>query len=384
MDSIKMNETGYQVILKHYRKDIRKNFRHLSLSTIESHFKVFKTLYPNDELLPYFVYLCRQGSPKEFFKAVAHGTFLTGIFKSMVSMLEKNEDWKRFMALYNQSPKNYKHYFEKPVDKVIKKLDVYHKKLVEKFEEGDIKAADIDAYIDRIPEGQDFLSYFGKSKRLKDLWDSYRQIKSRFKSLEEEDIWIENKFLRSLFQSLGRRTDKFTDEFTNTRNTHKWVERIESLKTIYDLGRKLIEQLDKILHTDVNYKAKHEENYSNELKNAIQELLSLWGKFNKEIDHLPGNRVFKDSFQYHHLKGFTEKWQKMSLYSLCVKEKIGPPQQHMDDYFEMWKRISDNHNQFLTYYNSEAGLQVRDLDKIKVLDEFIRLTIERLRQQGKL
>jgi hypothetical protein len=56
----------------------------------------------------------------------------------------------------------------------------------------------------------------------------------------------------------------------------------------------------------------------------------------------------------------------------------------MDDYFAMWERILRNHERFLTHYKQEESLQMKDLGDIEILDEFIRLTIDRLKQQGRL
>lgn len=387
LDSIKMNETGYRVILKHYRKDIRKNFGKLALSSIESHHKVFKALYPNDELMPYLLYLSHQYTAREFFKKIENRPVPAEVFKGLVNMLEKNEDWKRYIALYNHSPKKCQRYFEKPVEKVKKNLGTNYNELVKIFEAGDLETVDIDAYVDKIPEGREFLTYFGKSKKIKDISDSYLEITRNFKSLENENIWMLDDLYARLFQSLGRHTDKFTDEFANIRNTSNWSKRIASLKNIYDQGRKLKEQLDDMVKMDLNYTVRAEENYSKKLRNSIQELLNTWTKFNSEIGMLKENAIYKETFQDYYLKGFMEKWKKMSLYPLCINEGIEPPA-NLDDYFKMWETILETHNEFLTYYNnmkkSKKKLHPEDLDKIKVLDEFIRLSIERLKQQSKL
>ncbi|UCH94411.1 MAG: hypothetical protein JSV88_29645 [Candidatus Aminicenantes bacterium] len=388
LDSIKANESGYLVILKDYKKEVRKNFDKLALSTIETHFKIFKTLFSNDDLLPYLSYLARQDTARDFFKniKVENRPVMADVFKALVTMLENNKDWKRYMALYNQSPKKCQRYFEKPVEKVNKDLDQDYEALVEKFKRQVLEIGDIDAYIDKIPEGQEFLTYFAKSKKIKDLSDRYLEITRNFKSLENEDIWMQPDLYRRVGQLLEHHIIQFTDEFANITNNNNWNKRIASLKNIYDQGIKLKKQSDEMREMDVNYKIRAEEDYSKKLRNSIQELLNTWSKFRSEIDGLKENAIYKETFKHYYLKGFIEKWQEMSLYQLWVDEGNELPGS-LDDYFKMWETVLETHNQFLTYYNNmkdkKKDLQTEDLDRIRLLDEFTRLTIERLKQQGK-
>jgi hypothetical protein len=383
MDSIKTNESGYQLILKHYRKGARKNFKHFSSTSIETHYKVFNIFFPSDDLGPYLVYLCRQGDTNEFLKDVQRTPVRAEAFKAMVILLEKNEDWKKYMALYYQSPAKYKKYFEKPVTKAKKKLEGRYNELIKAFENGSIKRADVDAFIDGIPEDRDFQDLFGKSNRLRELYENFHDISANFKSLSSEDIWIQDDFYRKLYRSLERHTDKFTGDFAGVRDVSRWGVRIAALRNIYDLGRQLKQQMDKLLQIDSDFKIKAEEKYSEAFRSAIKELLSTWNRFSDEIAHMPENAVYKDNFQHYYLAHFIELWKKMSLYHLCEKAKMEPPR-NLDKYVEMWERILENHERFMKHYNKKDGLHMKDLGDVKVLDEFIRLTIDRLKQQGRL
>lgn len=383
MDSMKMNESGYRVILKHYRKDARKNFKHFATASIETHYKIFKIFFPSDDLLPYLAYLCPQGDTKDFLKDVQRTPVRAEAFKGMVNLLEKYEDWKKYMTLYRQSPVNYQKYFEKPVAKVKKRLAGRCKALVKAFASGDIKREDIDALIDRIPEGPDFRESLEKSMRIRQLYESLHEISTSFKSLTGEDIWMQDDFYRKLYQSLERHTNKFTGDFAPIRNANRWGERIAALRNIYDSGRQLRRQVDNLLQTDSDFKIKAEEKYSEAFRVSTKELLTAWNRFNDEIAQIPEHSIYKDNFQHYYLEQFIKLWKKMSLYHLCEKAKIETPGS-LDKYMQMWEKILENHKKFLEYYKKEDGLQMKDLGDVDVLDEFIRLTIERLKQQGGL
>jgi hypothetical protein len=383
LDSLKTNETGYKVLLSHYRKEARKNFQHFSITTIETHYRVFKIFSPTDGLVPYLAYLSRQIDTKEFFKALQGTSARPEAFQAMVDILEKSREWNRYIDLYRHSTPKYKNYFEKPVTRVTEDLEAQAQELIKRFTSGNLHREEIDAYIDRIPPDREFQEISSKSKRLHELFDSYREIAVQFKHLESEDIWMQDDFYRQLYQALGRHTDKFTGEFSGIREANRWEARVASLRKIYDLGRELREQMDKLVQTDASFDIKAEETYSQALRNAIKEILSTWNRFVAEIALMSENTIFKKNFQHYHLAHLVKLWRKMSLYHLCETAKIETPRD-LDNFFTLWERILKNHETFVTHYYKNEGLQNDDLGKVEVLDEFIRLTVERLKQQGRL
>jgi hypothetical protein len=387
LDSIKVDESGYRLILNHYRKDARKNFEQFSPVGIETHYKVFKALFPSDDQLPYLAYLSHQSDTKEFLKNIQRTAVRPEAYKTTVKMLEQNQDWKKYMALYNQSPAKYKNYFENPVTTVLGKLEENYNRLVKQFETGDIKRTDIDEYIDKIPEDQNFLDYFSKSKRLRELHAGYNDIGVNFKKLESENIWTQDDFYNRLYRTLERHTDKFTGELAVVRATNRWAERIGTLRSIYDLGRELHRQADKLHETDTHYKIKAEEKYSEALRADIKEFLSVWNRFCDEIAQMKENKIFGDNFQHYYFEHLIRQWQKMSLFHLYEKAELETPQ-NLTKYFEMWEVVLKNHETFIDYYSDfnekKDGLHFKVPGDVKILDEFIRLTIERLKQQGRL
>jgi hypothetical protein len=389
LDSIKLNKAGYRVVLKHYQKDARKRFGQFSIASLETHHKIFKTFFPTDDLVPYLAYLCPhpQSDTKTFLKDIQRASSVRPeFFKAVIHLLEQGRDWKKYMDLYRLSPVKYKRYFEKPVEKVQADLEEGYRELLTAFKGAEMTRATVDDYLGSIPEGREFLDYLDKSKRLRDLSDTLKEINANFKLLESEDIWVQDDFYRRVYQTLERHTDKFTgDDFAGIRESNRWEERIATLRDIYDLGRELLLQLDRLAQTDADFKVKAEVAYSNAFSKAVKEMLSTWSRFCDEIAQIPGNSVFKESFQHYYLAHFINTWQRMSLYYLCDEAGL-ETSQSLDQYFQMWEMILDNHRRFVTLYKKKEGLQRKTLDdhNIKTLDEFIRLTVDRLDQQGRL
>ncbi len=382
-DSLKANESGYKLLLNHYRKDARKNFQHFSLSFMDIHSRVFKTFFASDDLIPYLAYLCQQLDIKTFFKELGRGTVRAEFLKGLVYLLEKNQEWKKYIALYNLAPAKYKNYFEKPVNRVLENLEARYKDLVTIFSAGHLQRTEIDVYLDRIPDDKDFFEYFEKSKRLRELFDSFNEIAVNFKNFESQDIWMQDDFYGKMYESLGRLADKFTGDFSRVREVYRWEARLAALRNIYDLGRELRENMDKLMQTDTAFKIKAEETYSQAFRDSINDLLATWNRFSDEIAQMAENAVFKNTFQHYYLEYFVALWQKTSLYPLYQKANMETPRS-LEKYFEMWEKIVKNHQRFLNYYDKKDDLQRNGMDDVEVLDEFIRLTLERFKQQGKL
>lgn len=387
LDSLKRNEYGYRVLLKHYQKEARKHFGQFSLQAVEIHYKVFNAFFDSDNLLPYLSYLCPHGDTGEFLKAIKQHSQQSEFFTAVIIILEKSGEWKKYMELYHQAPEKYKRYFDNPVQKVKDALEEQYQLLLESFKNGAMNRPALETYFDKIPEGEECKEFIRRGKRMRDLFESLKDISTSFKRLESEDIWIQDDFYRKLYQNLERLTDQFTgDDYASIRESEKWPARLATLREIYDLGRELIEEMNKLVHTDSQFKVKAEVAYSDAFQKQVKELLDTWNRFREEIAQMKGNEVFKDSFQHYHMDRFNKLHKKMSLHYLLEETDRMPPKT-LDAFFTLWEEITENHQRFLELYKKKKdSLRCGDLKdrKIEVLDEFIRLTLDRLNQQAGL
>lgn len=374
------NQSQYKELFNRYETLLKKELFNLTPQDLEKHAAVFDIYIKDSDLYAYIMLITGKYTGKDFIESIQTREPAKVFYKGLLDYLHRSRLWPILVDLYRAAYGDLKDTFgEAPLDTIHDTLEYQYHLLEERFSSGFVNHQEIQVFGQSIPHDDEFKYYRKKHDLIQDIFRKYQDIQELFNQYKTQDTWKLGSMQEDL-KKLEILSRDFSGKFEKIKIDREWDETIQLLIKFYETGTGLLERfsidpylcrgdldIDELEHI----KDKASAAYSDKLTAFLNKLSGLWKNFNRSCEELSAaGWSLKEKYNNDFLDPLIQKWKQVEFSRLWKEENLPIPG-NIDDFFQMFKTILDNLEQFLAAMEKGKEELSRRRDTFRILDPFI-------------